>query len=112
MHSVIETPIFTKRADALLSREERAELIRLLAENPRQGDIIPGTGGVRKLRFAGSGRGKRGGVRVIWYVASDRFPVYALLIYGKNEQDDLTPDQKKAMTSMAERIKRSDQGGT
>lgn len=112
MHSVIETPIFTKRADALLSREERAELIRLLAENPRQGDVIPGTGGVRKLRFAGSGRGKRGGVRVIWYVASDRIPVYALLIYGKNEQDDLTPDQKKAMTSMTERIKRSDQGGT
>lgn len=103
MHSVIETPIFTKR---------RAELIRLLAENPRQGDVIPGTGGVRKLRFAGSGRGKRGGVRVIWYVASDRIPVYALLIYGKNEQDDLTPDQKKAMTSMVERIKRSDQGGT
>lgn len=62
MHSVIETPIFTKRADALLSRDERAELIRILATNPRQGDVIPGLGGVRKLRFAASGQGKRGGI--------------------------------------------------
>lgn len=58
MHSVIETPIFTKRADVLLSREERAELIRLLAENPRQGDVIPGTGGVRKLRIAEAGEAR------------------------------------------------------
>lgn len=100
MHSVIETPIFTKRADALLSREERAELIRLLAENPRQGDVIPGMGGARKMRFAGAGRGKRGGFRVIWYVAGDDTPILALLLYGKGDQVDMTPDQKRAFVSI------------
>lgn len=105
MHSVIETPIFTKRADALLSREERAELIRLLAENPRRGDVIPGLGGVRKMRFAASGMGKRGGYRVIWYVTDEETPVIALLLYGKNEQVDLTPEQKKAVLALAEQIK-------
>ncbi|MBB2173712.1 type II toxin-antitoxin system RelE/ParE family toxin [Gluconacetobacter asukensis] len=111
MHSVIETPIFTRRADALLTTEERAELIRMLAENPRVGDLIPGLGGIRKMRFAGSGRGKRGGYRVIWYVASERMPVMALLLYGKNEQADLTPEQKKSLAAMAEQLKRMDRGG-
>ncbi len=100
MHSVIETPIFTKRADALLSHEERAELIRVLAENPRAGDVIPGMGGARKMRFAGAGRGKRGGFRVVWYVADDNTPILALLLYGKGDQVDLTPDQKRAFVSI------------
>jgi len=100
MHSVIETPIFTRRADALLTAEERAELIRTLAENPRAGDVIPGMGGARKMRFAGAGRGKRSGFRVIWYVAGDDTPILALLLYGKGEQVDLTPDQKRAFVSI------------
>jgi len=106
MHSVIETPIFTRRADALLSVEDRADLIRVLADNPRAGDLIPGLGGIRKMRFGGAGRGKRGGFRVIWYVASERVPVLALLIYGKNEQVDLTPDQKRALVALVEQVKR------
>ncbi len=65
MQSVVETPIFSRRADALLTRDERAELITTLASNPMAGDVIPGTGGVRKLRFGARGRGKRGGFRVI-----------------------------------------------
>ncbi|MFT8933509.1 addiction module toxin RelE [Acetobacter syzygii] len=105
MHSVIETPIFTKRADALLSRDERAELIRILATNPRQGDVIPGLGGVRKLRFAASGQGKRGGYRVIWYVADADTPVLALLLYGKTEQVDLTQEQKKAILGLIDQLK-------
>lgn len=112
MYSVIETPIFTKSADALLTIEERAELIRVLAANPRSGDLIPGLGGIRKMRFGASGRGKRGGYRVIWYVGSERIPVLALLIYGKNDQVDLTPDQKKALAAMAERLKRMDKERT
>lgn len=79
----------------------------MLAENPRGGDLIPGLGGIRKMRFAGSGRGKRGGVRVIWYVASERVPILALLIYGKNEQPDLSPEQRKAVLALVERMKRS-----
>jgi hypothetical protein len=65
VQSVVETPIFSRRADALLTRDERAELITTLASNPMAGDVIPGTGGVRKLRFGARGRGKRGGFRVI-----------------------------------------------
>ena len=66
MQTVVETSIFARRADALLSREERVEFISLLATNPQAGDVIPGTGGISKLRFAAGGQGKRGGFRVIY----------------------------------------------
>ena len=69
MQTVIETPTFTRQADKLFSEDERREPIDMLAENPLAGDEIPGTGGVRKLRFTTSGRGKRGGARVIYYYA-------------------------------------------
>jgi len=95
VHSVLETPIFTRRADALLTREERAELITMLALNPMVGDVIPGTGGVRKLRFGAGGRGKRGGFRVVYYVLNKALPLVAIILYGKNEQADLTPDEKR-----------------
>jgi len=70
---VLETSIFSRRADALLSPEDRSALIDTLARDPMAGDVIPGLGGVRKLRFAPKGRGKRGGFRVIYYVP-DREP--------------------------------------
>ena len=105
MHSVLETSIFTRRADALLSREERAELIGMLARDPQAGDVIPGLGGIRKLRFAASGRGKSNATRMIYYVLSDELPILALLIYGKNEQANPTPDQRRAMTVLVDRMK-------
>ncbi len=105
MHSVLETSIFTRRADALLSREERAELIAMLAANPTAGDLIPGLGGIRKMRFAAGGKGKRGGVRVIWFVTSADLPVLALLIYGKNEQANPSSAQRRAMLAAVERLK-------
>ena len=100
MQAVAETSIFARRADALLSRDERAELIALLATTPEAGDVIPGTGGIRKLRFAAGGQGKRGAFRVIYYVLTDDMPILALLIYGKGEQVNPTPDQKKAMAAV------------
>ena len=107
MHSVQETPIFTRRADALLTRDERSELISALARNPQAGDLIPGLGGIRKMRFGVGDQGKRGGVRVIWFVVSDDLPVLALLIYAKNEQANPTPDQRKVMLAVVEGIKRN-----
>jgi hypothetical protein len=65
MQTVAETPTFSRQAEKLFSEDEKHKLINFLAENPLAGDEIPGTGGVRKLRFAASGRGKRGGARVI-----------------------------------------------
>ena len=99
--TVKETTIFTRRAEKLLDQEDREELINFLARNPESGDEIEGTGGVRKLRFAAKGKGKSGGVRVIYYFYTDEIPLYALLLYGKNEQDDLTPDQRKAVKAIA-----------
>lgn len=105
MQTVVETPIFVRRAEKLLSEEEHADLITCLAGEPEAGDEIVGTGGVRKLRFGAMGRGKSGGVRVIYYFYDGSMPVYALLIYGKNERADLTPDQRKAVTAFAAAIK-------
>ncbi len=106
VQAVLETSIFSRRADSLLSRDERAELIDTLARDPLAGDVIPGLGGVRKLRFAAKGRGKSGGFRVIYYVLTTDRPILALLIYGKNEQGDLSPAQRAAIASLAADMKR------
>ena len=75
LQTVAETPTFSRQANRLFNEDERSELIDFLAENPMAGDRIPGTGGVRKLRFAASGRGKRGGVRVIYFFLDDTIPI-------------------------------------
>lgn len=64
-------------------------------------DEIPGTGCVRKLRFAASGRGKRGGVRVIYYYRDEEMPIYALLAYAKSAKADLTPAERRAVSALA-----------
>ena len=105
LYAVLETSIFSQRADALLSVEDRAELIDTLARDSLAGDVMPGLGGVRKLRFAPKGRGKSGGFRVIYYVLSESQPILALLIYGKNEQGDLSPAQRKVVAALLAQIK-------
>lgn len=96
MRTVAEAPTFTRQAEKLFDENEKAELISFLADNPLSGDVIPDTGGVRKVRFAASGRGKRGGARVVYYFLDDSIPLYALLVYQKNEKVDLTPEEKRA----------------
>ena len=81
--TVVETGIFARRAEKLLTEEEHEELVFYLALHPLRGDEIPGTGGVRKLRFGLGDRGKSGGVRVIYYFYDEESPLYALLLYGK-----------------------------
>jgi hypothetical protein len=105
MQTVVETPTFSRRADKLLSAEEHAVLINRLAWNPAAGEVIVGTGGVRKMRFGALGNGKSGGVRVIYYFYDEDVPIYALLIYAKNERSDLTPDERKKAAVFAEAIK-------
>lgn len=87
------------------SEEEKLELISFLAEKPLAGDVIPDTGGVRKVRFAASGKGKRGGARVIYYFLDESTPLYALLVYPKSEKADLTPADKQAASALVEAIK-------
>ena len=95
-----ETSIFTKQVQKLLDRESyRLLQLRLVAE-PDAGDQIRGTGGLRKIRWEGAGRGKRGGVRVIYYWARKQDVMLMLLIYSKTRQDDLTPKQKAVLKKL------------
>ena len=105
MQTVAETPTFTRQAEKLLSAADKAEVIDFLAQNPEAGDMIPGTGGVRKVRVTLEGRGKRGGARVIYYYHSDAIPLFALLIYAKNEKADITPAEKKVIAGLVEALK-------
>lgn len=105
MLTVVETPIFVRRAEKLLTEAEHSDLIVCLAGQPEAGDEIVGTGGVRKVRFRARGKGKSGGVRVIYYFHDRDMPLYALYIYGKNERADLTAEQRKAATAFAAAIK-------
>jgi hypothetical protein len=88
--AVAETARFASIARKILSDAEREELTDFLAWNPTVGDIIAGTGGIRKLRWALKGRGKSGGARVIYYYHDDRIPLYLLDVYAKNEQANLS----------------------
>lgn len=93
----VETPVFTRRVQEFLDDDEYAELQTFLNEHPDAGKLIKGSGGIRKLRWPGSGRGKRGGLRVIydWWVSKDRISM--LTVYPKSERDDLTAEQLKQL---------------
>jgi len=92
----VETNIFTQRITKLLTDDEYDDLQAALAEHPKAGDVIPGAGGLRKLRWRTGGRGKRGGLCIIYYCWSeDR--LYMIFVYDKAEQGDLTPEQLKVL---------------
>ena len=105
MHTVAETPTFTRQANKLFTKDEIRELIDLLATSPLAGDVMPGTGGVRKLRFRTTGSGKRGGSRVIYYFLDGQTPVYALLAYAKSAKTDLTIEERRSVATLVAAIK-------
>ena len=96
----IETPIFTKLVTDLMPDDEYRKIQLALVLRPEAGKIIPGSGGLRKIRWKSSGSGKRGGLRLIyfWDVQEDR--IYMLLIYKKSMQEDLTPSQLKILRNL------------
>ncbi|MET0948811.1 MAG: type II toxin-antitoxin system RelE/ParE family toxin [Pseudomonas sp.] len=98
----IETPIFTRRAKEMLDDASLTSLQNILALNPSSGDMIEGTGGIRKIRVAAKGHGKRGGARVIYYHFVSASQIALLMIYPKNEQQDLTADERKALKAVVE----------
>ena len=99
---VIETPIFTRQLKSLLTDDEYRELQNELIARPEAGGVVRGSGGLRKIRWRISGRGKRGGVRVIYYWIPSRKKLLMMFIYPKNVQDDLTPEQLKILKSLVE----------
>lgn len=89
MRTVVEFKLFSRLVDGRLSEVERRELIDFVAAHPAAGDLIPGAGGVRKLRWGASGKGKSGGARVITYWHCDGCPIYLITIYLKSERANL-----------------------
>ena len=102
MITVAELPEYLRAAEKLLSEGERHDVIDYLSEHPRAGDLIEGTGGIRKLRWARGGRGKSGGVRVIYYVHSEIMPFYLLTLFGKNEQANLSKADRNALAKLVQ----------
>lgn len=108
--TIAETHGFMRAAEKIWSEAELVALVNHLAHNPEDGDVIPGTGGVRKLRWGKAGSGKRGGARVIYFYYQMDYPLYLLLAYAKAQATDLTPDEKKAVAGFAAIIKGSASG--
>jgi len=94
---IVETSIFTRQVHERLTDEEYRKLQTTLVNRPDTGAIIRGSGGLRKVRWALPGKGKRGGVRVIYYWAVHHEQLLMLFLYGKNERDDLSPVQLKTL---------------
>lgn len=90
MLTVAELPSYIRHAEKLLSASERGDVVSYLAMHPKAGDLIEGTGGVRKLRWGRGGQGKSGGVRVVYYFHSDHMPLYLLTLFAKNERTNLS----------------------
>jgi hypothetical protein len=99
---IIETPYFTRRVQDLLSDDAYRELQMELVERPSAGLLIPGGGGLRKLRWGYQLQGKRGGVRIIYYWVVEHQRILLLFIYPKNERDNLSPAQLKALRHVVE----------
>lgn len=100
----VETQVFTRRIVELLTESEYAALQSALVLRPEMGNLIPGTGGLRKLRWIQSrrGKGKRGGVRVIYFLYGEGGLVYLLIAYSKDEKDDLSASEKRILRSLVE----------
>lgn len=94
LQGIAELPTYSRLAEKLLSAEERQDLINHLAEHPKAGDIMEGTGGVRKLRW------QRGGVRVIYYFHDDLMPLYLLTLFAKGDKANLTKSERNELADL------------
>ena len=104
--TVAETPLFLRQAADVWDEAEHDAFVTFIAANPGAGDVIPETGGVRKVRWSRPGSGKRGGVRIIYFYHDARRPLYLLMVYAKARREDLTPDEKRAVRVLAAVLKR------
>jgi len=112
-HSLItiaELPNFVRLADKLLGHQECQDLISYLANHPKSGDLIEGTGGVRKLRWGRGSQGKRGGVRLIYYFYSSDMPLYLITLYAKNTRSNLSNSQRHELFELTSELVKVWQG--
>lgn len=102
--TVAELPEYLRTASKLLADADRRAIVDHLAAHPAAGDLIEGTGGVRKLRWARDGRGKSGGVRVIYYFHSGAMPLYLLTMFAKNERANLSNAERNALAGLVDML--------
>jgi hypothetical protein len=107
MHTIVELPEFLRRVEKLLGESERQTLISYIAEFPKSGVVILGTGGIRTLRWAREGGGKSGGVRVIYYFHNERIPLYLLTVFGKGEKANLSSSERNELASLVKLLIKS-----
>ena len=100
MQTIIELPEYIKQSDKLLKESESNSIINYLAAHPAAGKIMQGTGGIRKLRWASKGRGKSGGVRVIYYYHNETMPLFLLTLFGKGEKDNLSKNERNDLSKI------------
>ena len=100
LHTVVETPEFRRTVNGLLNEEELGDLVDFLASEPDAGDRMTGTGGARKLRWPGKGKGKRGGCRVITFYSGPPVPVFLLAAFGKGARINLSKAERNALKTV------------
>ena len=104
MQTVVETPTYLAVADKLFSEEERADIVALVSVDPECGDVIRGTGGFRKVRVARKGMGKSGGARVVYIWRNEKFPLFLITVFPKNERENLSMAERNALKKRADSI--------
>ena len=100
--TIAELPEYIRRAEKLMSATERQDIVNYLAAHPKAGDLMEGTGGVRKLRWGRGAQGKSGGVRVIYYVHSDLMPLYLLTLFAKNERANIAKAERNELAELVD----------
>lgn len=105
--TVVELPLFQRQARDVWDDADRSAFVDFIARNPDSGDLIPDTGGIRKIRWRRQGSGKRGGARVVYFYHDAQMPIFLLLVYAKAQRENMTPDEKKQVRAMATTLKHS-----
>ncbi len=100
--TIAELPEYIRRAEKLMSAPERLDIINYLAAHPKAGDLMEGTGGIRKLRWGRGAQGKSGGVRVIYYVHSEQMPLYLLTLFAKNERANINKAERHELAELVD----------
>ena len=104
MHTIVELPEFIRKSDKILTITQRLSIINYLAEHPAAGDIMQGTGGIRKLRWSALAKGKSGGARVIYYYHNENIPLFLLTVFGKGEKANLSKAERNELAKLTTQI--------
>lgn len=104
MHAVVETPGYLKDAEAIFTTQEREAIVTKVAEDPHCGEIMQGTGGVRKVRVGRGGRGKSGGARVVYVLHDPDHPIFLLAAFAKNEKANLSKAERNELAKFVKTL--------